>query len=128
MLPFRSITRAEWLTCEEPAAMLTFLQGPPTFRASELLAPDSRFVDYDHGIASDRKLKLFSVACCRRQWRLISEAHCARLLDFGKQFGRKRHVATKGTEFNLAGVPLDACQRALDLAEREADEAVDAEE
>jgi hypothetical protein len=35
--------------------MLTFLQGPPTFTASELLAPGARRVDYNHGLASDRK-------------------------------------------------------------------------
>src|SRR5262245_61223101 len=43
------MTETEWLTCAEPAPMLEFLRDK----------------------ASDRKLRLFVVACCRENWHLF---------------------------------------------------------
>jgi hypothetical protein len=46
------MTEAEWLECTEPHAMLEFLGDK----------------------ASDRKLRLFGVSCCRRVWHLLVDA------------------------------------------------------
>ncbi|WP_439626433.1 hypothetical protein [Gemmata sp.] len=45
------MTEHEWLTCTDPAPMLEFLRAK----------------------ASNRKLRLFGVACCRRVWESMSE-------------------------------------------------------
>src|SRR5262245_41928265 len=46
------MTEAEWLAADDPLMMLDFLQGR----------------------ASERKLRLFSCACCRRVGRLLGDA------------------------------------------------------
>lgn len=47
------MTEAEWLSCAEPREMLDFLSK--------------------RGLGSDRKLRLFAVACARRAWPLIDD-------------------------------------------------------
>jgi hypothetical protein len=45
------VTEAEWLACTDPRPMLAYLRGK----------------------ASDRKLRLFGCACCRRIWHLLPD-------------------------------------------------------
>jgi hypothetical protein len=53
------MTEAEWVTSTDPAPMLQFLRGR----------------------ASDRKLRLFAVACCRRVWHLIIDERSRRAIE-----------------------------------------------
>lgn len=48
-----AMTEAEWLACTDPMPMIEFLRGT----------------------ASERKLRLFACACCRRIWPLLSDKH-----------------------------------------------------
>jgi hypothetical protein len=46
-----AMTEQEWLACKDPQAMLRLLRGN----------------------VSDRKLRLFAVACCQQVWPLTTE-------------------------------------------------------
>jgi hypothetical protein len=49
------MTEAEWLACTDPDVLLKWLQRSKRHQIS------------------NRKLRLFSCACCRRMWHLLSE-------------------------------------------------------
>jgi hypothetical protein len=59
-----AMTEAEWLACSDPNPMLEFLQGT--------------------GKASDRKLRLFAVACCRQAWHRIPKAVSRQAVDLAE--------------------------------------------
>ena len=59
------MTEAEWLTCTDPTPMLEFLRGK----------------------ASDRKLRLFACACCRRILHLFTDKNISRkTIEFAERF------------------------------------------
>jgi hypothetical protein len=57
------MTEAEWLACTDWTPMLEYLRG----------------------LASDRKLRLFAVACCRRMWHLLTES-CQRAVGLAERY------------------------------------------
>src|SRR5260370_13288911 len=77
------MTEGEWLECTDPAPMLESLRGK----------------------ASDRKLRLFACACCRRVWDLLPEMIIRQLVDVAERYvdgkatvtelGRLRKLATR---------------------------------
>jgi hypothetical protein len=58
------VNEDEWLNCKDPQPMLQFLRGK----------------------ASDRKLRLFACACCRRGWRRITVPRIKELVEIAEQY------------------------------------------
>jgi hypothetical protein len=69
------MTDQEWLECTNPEPMLSFLKDK----------------------ASDRKFRLFAVACCRRFWHQLKDERCRLAIEVGERF-----VDGQDTEAELA--------------------------
>jgi hypothetical protein len=57
------VTKPDWLACTDPQPMLEFLRGK----------------------ASERQLRLFVCACCRRIWHLLAD-ESRKAVEVGEQF------------------------------------------
>ena len=64
------MTEQEWLTCADPVEMRGFLRP----KAS------------DRSIASDRKLRLYAVACCNRILHLMTDERSRNAVDVAERF------------------------------------------
>jgi hypothetical protein len=80
------MTEQEWLACTKPYPML----------------------DYLGDRASDRKLMLFSVACLRRIWHLLSDPRSRRVLEVAEEFADGRVSEEVACQVDQAF--LDACE------------------
>jgi len=73
------VTETEWLASDDPAAMLRHLTHHyADLEASVRLREDR--------LASDRKLRLFAVACCRQVWHLLTDARSRKAVEVAERF------------------------------------------
>jgi hypothetical protein len=96
------MTEQEWLACDDPKPMLDFLnwRAPPAW-----------------GEVSDRKLRLFAVACCRRVWHLAPHHDSRGAVEAAERFADGGDTAA-----DLRDVYLPAAQVFYGLREgRQAD-------
>jgi len=65
-----ALTDADWTSCREPEAMLAFLR--------------------ESGTLSERKLRLFGVAVCRRIWPLLTDPRSHKAVELAEQWAEGR--------------------------------------
>ena len=73
------MTEPEWLNCTDPAVMLEWLRNPTN-------NPRPYCNKEGQPFPSDRKLRLFACACCRRIWHLLTDERSQRVVEAAERY------------------------------------------
>jgi hypothetical protein len=76
------MTEQEWLTSDDPAALLDWCQSSAN-NGSDLGPYCNHFV-------SDRKLRLFAVACCRHIWQFLTDERSRKAVEVAERYADGR--------------------------------------
>lgn len=78
------MTEAEWLACSTPELMMTFLRQ---YQVCEVQGTTTWVrLSGDTGYPGDRKKRLYSCACCRRIWHLLSPKYGRPAIEIAERF------------------------------------------
>src|SRR5262245_24147657 len=82
------MTSEEWLACTDPVSMLLAIRD----------------------IVSDRKMRLFAIACCRRIWDRITDPSCRAAVEFAEESVEEGLLGRRGRR-SLRKAAGQACLR-----------------
>jgi hypothetical protein len=74
------MTETEWMECTDPRLMLAFVRGE----------------------VSQRKMRLFACACCRRSWQFCSDVRAQRAVELSERWADDPNLADEAQEQELA--------------------------
>jgi hypothetical protein len=87
------MTEAEWVACTDPVKILEFLQGK----------------------TSDRKLRLFAVACCRRVWGLLVNFHSREVLFCSERYADGQDTKEQMKQYRRKAMTVARGKRKRDV-------------
>lgn len=90
------MTEAEWNACTDPTPMLAFLRGK----------------------ASDRKLRLSAVTCCRRIWDVLTDTRSRTAVEISERYADSQGLERRGMRKELTRVRREARVAVTDTVER----------
>ena len=76
------MTETEWLSCDDPHAMLKALADRPRSWTEKAAG----WLPWRHSGASDRKVRLFAAGCCRRIWHLLANPQSRAAIEVCEEF------------------------------------------